>query len=378
MSAASSVLDLMRNSPLVALRGRQATPARARLWAKLELALPGGMKDRVALQMVLDAEAAGQLQPGGLIVESSSGTLAEGLARVGACRGYRVIIVTDPRIDLLTRTKLEALGTEVVVVDEQHPTGGWQLARLLRLREILEQHPEAFWTRQYDNPSNPGAYEVLAAELLAAPGPPIDALVASVGSGGSLSGTAHALRRQLPGLRVVAVDAVGSVLFHQPMRPRLQSGHGNNVVAGNLDYTVIDQVHWLADAEAFAGCRELARREGIFAGGSSGAVYVVASWVTQQLEPGQQVVALLPDRGDRYGETIFSATFRAARGLDEAPLPVSPRQLRYGVDAADAWSWAELPHDGSQPYHAPEVARTQELTAGWYPPHREAVGAEHE
>jgi cysteine synthase A len=356
------VLELMRESPLVALGGRSAESLRGRLWAKLELSLPGGMKDRVALRMVEDAEAAGLLTPGGTIVESSSGTLAEGLARVGAIKGYRVIIVTDPRIDPLTAAKLHALGATVEVVDSYHSTGGWQLSRLQRLGQILQQNPGAVWTRQYDSPSNPATYEQgMADELLAAFDTDLAALVASVGSGGSLCGTARALKRRLPDLRVVAVDAVGSCLFHQPLKKRLQSGHGNNIVPGNLDYQAIDEVHWLADGEAFLGCRELARREGIFAGGSSGAVYIVASWIASQLGPGRQVVAILPDRGDRYSDTIYSGSFLAAHGLAECAVAAAPQRIRYGLDTAERWSCAELPRNGSVSYHAAEAPRTREL-----------------
>ena len=362
MRKVSTVLELMKESPLVALHGRSAESLRDRLWAKLELSLPGAMKDRVALRMVEDAEAAGVLAPGGTIVESSSGTLAEGLARVGALKGYRVIIVTDPRLDALTRAKLHALGATVEVVDSYHPTGGWQLSRLERLGQILRENPGAVWTCQYDNPSNAAAYEQeMANELLAAFGADLGALVASVGSGGSLCGTARALKRELPGLRVVAVDAVGSCLFHQPLKKRLQSGHGNNIVPGNLDYRIVDEVHWLSDGEAFTGCRELARREGIFAGGSSGAVYIVASWIAGRLGPGRQVAAILPDRGDRYCDTIYSDLFLAEHGLSEYDVPAAPQPIRYGLDTAERWSCAELPRDGSLPYHAAEAPRTIEL-----------------
>jgi cysteine synthase len=359
---ASSVLDLMRESPLVALRGRRTSPPRAQLWAKLDLALAGGMKDRVALKIVEEAERAGDLRPGGVIAESSSGTMAEGLARVGALKGYRVIIVTDPRIDPLTAAKLRCLGVELIVVDECHPTGGWQLSRLRRLRQVLAEHPTAFWSRQYDNPNNAGAYEqAMAGELLAALDGNLAALVGAVGSGGSLSGTARGLRRQLPDLQVIAVDAVGSVQFNQPNAGRLQSGHGNSIIAGNIDYRAIDEVHWLSDAEAFHGCRELARREGIFAGGSSGAVYVVASWVARQLLPGQQVVAIMPDRGDRYAATIFSDAYFDEHGLGEGEAPAEPAHIRYGVDVARAWSRAPLPHDGGVPYYAPGVETTHDI-----------------
>lgn len=359
---AGSILDLMRGSPLVALRGRSAGDRRGRLWAKLECYLPGAMKDRVALHMIERAEAEGTLQPGGIIVESSSGTMAEGLARVGALRGYRVIIVTDPRIDPLTRAKLECLGATLEVVDTYHSEGGWQLSRLQRLREVLDAHPEAFWPRQYDSPDNAGAYaSTMEQEIFDELGYRIAALVGTVGSGGSLCGTARALRRRLPSLRVVAVDAVGSALFHQPDRWRLQSGHGNSIIPGNIDYQTIDEVHWISDGEAFHACRELACREGLFTGGSSGAAYLVASWIAEQVPGDQDVVVLMPDRGDRYVETIYADGFLAERGLSGQKAARAPEEIRYGVDIAERWSRAVLPHDGSVPYYAPTVRRTADL-----------------
>ncbi|HEX3530753.1 MAG TPA: cysteine synthase family protein [Thermoanaerobaculia bacterium] len=362
MKKVSSVLDLCRDTPLVALRGRGVSRPRARLWAKLELSMPGAIKDRVALQMVQDAEAAGGLLPGGTIVESSSGTMAEGLARVGGLRGYRVIIVTDPRIDPMTVAKLRALGATLEIVEDCPAQGGWQRARLERLREVMERNPEAVWMRQYDSASNAGAYEHLAAELWEACGDRLAAVVGAVGSGGSLCGTSRVLRRQLPGLRVVAVDAVGSALFHQKDCKRLQSGHGNSIIPGNLDYSALDEVHWISDGESFAACRELARREGVFAGGSSGAVYIVGSWLAEQIGESRDVVLIMPDRGDRYFETIYNDAYLRDHGLDGIAAAAAPCRLRYGVDQAERWSWAALPHDGSISYHSPEVRRTADIS----------------
>ncbi|MDC0708189.1 cysteine synthase family protein [Stigmatella sp. ncwal1] len=363
LKKASSVLDLMKETPLVALKGRAVSQPKAQLWAKLELAMPGQMKDRVALKAIEDAEARGQLKPGGVIAESSSGTMAEGLARVGAVKGYRVIIVTDPRIDIGLLNKLRAFGAQVDIVESYHPTGGWQHSRLVRLREVLHENPGAFWPRQYDSPSNPGAYtETMTHELVGALGPRIAALVGTVGSGGSLTGTAERLKALAPGVRVVAVDAVGSVIFHQPNGPRLQSGHGNSIIAGNINYRVIDEAHWLSDGEVFNACHELARRESIFGGGSSGAAYVVASWLAERFEPDQHVVALMPDRGDRYCETIYSQEYLAKHNLIGVEAAAAPVPIRYGVDVAERWSHASLPHEGPVPYYAPSVMRSGDLT----------------
>ena len=358
---ADSLLDLIRDVYLLAVPPRAAARPGARLWVQYELGLPGGMKDRVALHMIEDAEARGDLRPGGTIVESSSGSMAEGLARVGLLKGYRVLIVTDPRIDELTLAKLRALGAEVEVVDTYDPDGGWQTVRLRRLHRLLERIHGAYWPSQYDSPNNPDAYASVGDAIVDELGSGIAAVVGTVGSGGSLCGLARAIRRRLPGVRVVAVDGVGSVLFNQPLRVRLQSGHGNGLIPGNVDYQVIDEVHWVSDGEAFNACRELACASGIFGGGSSGAAHLVASWVAQGYHPDRHVVAVFPDRGDRYAATIYSDQFMAERGLVGQVAGPEPVRIRYGLDVAERWSVAELPHDGAVPYHAPDAVTTGAL-----------------
>ena len=356
-----SLLDLIRDVTLVRIAPRSAARDGAEIWAQLEMVLPGAMKDRVALQMIEDAEAAGTLRPGGVIVESSSGTMAEGLARVGALKGYRVIVVSDPRLDEITKAKLQALGAELEIVDQYEADGGWQSARLRRLREVMDRIPHAVWTRQYDTPSNPGAYAHVAA-LVSGALPRLRAIVATVGSGGSLCGMARALRRTTQGVRVVAVDAVGSVIFHQPNQQRLQSGNGNSLIPGNVDYRVIDEVHWVSDGEAFTACRELARRAGIFAGGSSGAAYIVASWIAQQFDARDQVAVIFPDRGDRYAATVYSDSYLDERGLTGQIAAADPIRLRYGIDVAERWSYAELPQAGNGAYHAPAVSTSMDIS----------------
>jgi cysteine synthase len=207
------VVEAIGHTPLVRLKLDTAVGVEA--YAKLELQNLFAMKDRVARQVVLAARRSGELAPGAPIAESSSGTMALGLALVGTALGHPVHIVTDPRIDPLTLTKLEMLGCAVHVVQSMSGAG-WQSARLERLARLLTELPGAYWPRQYANPHNPAAYRGLAEELLTDLGR-VDVLVGSVGSGGSLCGTARALRESLPRLRVVAVDTVGSVLFGQPV-----------------------------------------------------------------------------------------------------------------------------------------------------------------
>jgi cysteine synthase A len=338
--ATIGIVGAIGRTPLVQLKGMPGSPGQ--LYAKLELLNPFGMKDRAARWIILEARRSGVLADGASIVESSSGTMALGLALVGRALGHPVHIVTDPRIDHITLAKLNALECVVHVVE--HMTNhGWQSARLERLAELLHQLPGAFWPRQYDNPDNPRAYADLAKELLDDLGR-VDILVGSVGSGGSLCGTARALRTRLPELRVVGVDAVGSVIFGQPDQPlRLQSGLGNSLVPQNVDPTVIDEVHWLNDAEAFGATLELARREQVFAGNSSGSAYAVGRWLASWAAPGARVVAILPDRGDRYVDTFYDANYRQRKGLPEIHgMPrQQPREVEFGA-LVSGWSFARL------------------------------------
>lgn len=338
------LVDAIGHTPVVRLR---TGPPKAEVYAKLEMQNVFAMKDRVAKRVVLEARASGLLRPGAPILESSSGTMALGLALAGTLLGHPVHIVTDPRIDPVTLAKLRSVGCSVHVVDAM-TANGWQSARLTRLAHLMAEHPDAFCPRQYYNPQNPLAYEALAAELVADLGR-VDVLVGAVGSGGSLCGTARALRRaqRAAGItdqvRVIGVDAVGSVLFGQPDRPtRLQSGLGNSLLPGNIDYAQIDEVHWLNDHEAFAATRDLARDECLFAGNSSGSVYHVLRYLAATLDEGTTAVGIFPDRGDRYVDTIYSDDYWERTDLRSLPLGEKPEEVVYGTEVAQ-WSRAAVP-----------------------------------
>ncbi|GAA1369441.1 pyridoxal-phosphate dependent enzyme [Catellatospora chokoriensis] len=324
------ILDAIGHTPL--LRLDVPAPSGVEVYAKLELQNLFAMKDRVAKRLLLDARQTGELVEGAPIIESSSGTMALGLALVGSRLGHPVHIVTDPRIDPITLAKLRALGCAVHIV-EQMTGGGWQSARLELLARLRSRLDGAFWPRQYGNPQNPAAYAALADELKADLGD-FDVLVGAVGSGGSLCGTARALLPSLPRLTTVAVDTVGSVLFGQPDRPeRLQSGLGNSIFPENLDYAMIDEVHWLSDAEAFGATRSLAREQKIFAGNTSGSVYRVLRHLAEQAAPGTRLVGIFPDRGDRYINSVYGES-----SSEDVGRPV---QVRYGTQVS-RWSYAVL------------------------------------
>jgi cysteine synthase len=334
-----SLIDAIGHTPQVRLRFPHTASVAA--YAKLEMQNVYGMKDRVARQTIMHARRTGELTPGAPIVESSSGTMALGVALVGTSLGHPVHIVTDPRIDPMTSAKLRALGVHLHVVEKM--TGnGWQSARLELLAELMAGLPGSFCPQQYRNPQNPAAYGTLAAELLADNDGHIDVLVGAVGSGGSLCGTARALREHLPHLRVIGVDSVGSVLFDQPDRPgRLQSGLGNSLIPRNLDRGQINEVHWLNDREAFEGATRLATEQSIFGGNTSGSVYRVLSWLTGGLNPGTSVVGILPDRGDRYHSTVYSPDYWQQHALDRMGSRPEPSLVEYGTVVRD-WSYASL------------------------------------
>lgn len=356
MTLHETVIEAIGSTPL--LRLRTAPGNGARVYAKLEMQNLYGMKDRVARQVILQARRSGALVAGAPIVESSSGTMALGVALVGAALGHPVHIVTDPRIDPITHAKLTALGARVDVVRAM-TSHGWQSARLERLTELMSELPGAFWPRQYSNPDNPAAYETVAAELLADLDG-IDVLVGAVGSGGSLCGTSRALRARGMPLHVVGVDSVGSVLFDQPDLPgRLQSGLGNSMHPPNLDRSVIDEVHWLNDREAFESTAELALEQGIFAGNTSGSVYRVLRYLSEQAPAGTRIVGIFPDRGDRYAETAYSADYLAQHHVGELPRSAAPERVEMGTEVS-AWSLAMTRSNGH--HEAPERGETNAET----------------
>lgn len=271
-----------------------------------------------------------------LVVESSSGNLAMGLAIVCRLRGLRLVIVSDYACDPLLRRRLEDLGTRVEIVPAPAAAGGYQRARLDRLEQIRAENEHHFWVNQYDNPCNPGAYGPFAAQLVESLGR-VDCLVGSVGSGGSVCGTARYLRELFPELHVVGVDTFGSVLFGQPDRPRQLRGLGNSILPRNLDHAAFDEVHWVTAAEAYRATRLLHKRAALFCGGTSGAAWMVAAhWARRN--PGARVVCILPDDGFRYVETIYDDGYLAAQGLLLDELP-QPREVSHPLEAGPSWSW---------------------------------------
>lgn len=298
------------------------------------------MKLLPARFMLEQAAQRGDLQEGDTICESSSGTFGLALAMLAAQHGYRLLLVSDWALDRHLHRRLCELGVEVSIVDEPAASGGLQQARLDRLKGHLDSVDRRYWPAQYDNPDNPLAYAKFAAKLIADIGR-IDCLVGPVGSGGSMSGTTRFLRSAFPGLTAVGVDTPSSVLFGQPSGRLNLSGLGGNILPRNVDHTQFDEVHWLTPAETFKATHELHRVHGLFMGPTSGAAYRVAEWWART-HPGKTVVAIFPDEGHRYVETVYDADWLAnCPGVSgpSAGAPVAVPTPRYPMHSWSHYAW---------------------------------------
>ncbi len=295
-----SVLELIGDTPLVEIRRLEADVARGRVFAKSELLNPGGsVKDRICLAMVEAAEASGELRPGGVVVEPTSGNTGIGLAIVCGLKGYRCILTMPESMSLERRKLLEAFGAEVVLTPEEEQMQG----AVARAEEIANSTPGAVILSQFDNPANPRAHEkTTAREILHAMGElSIDAFVAGVGTGGTITGVGHILRKERPDCRIVAVEPESSATISRGERgPTKIQGLAAGFVPKNYDASVVHEVRTVEDRDAYEMKRALARREGLLVGISAGAAVKVALDIARELGPGKNVVTLLPDTGERY------------------------------------------------------------------------------
>ena len=295
------------------------------------------MKLLPARYIVRKALDEGELQPGGLIAETTSGTFGLALAMVARLQGHPLTLVSDPAIDPPLRRRLEDLGATVHIVDKAGPTGGFQQARLAVLEQVLADNPGSFCPRQYSNPHNPGSYAPCAEQIAQAAGA-LDCLIGTVGSGGSVCGIASYLRLIFPELQVHGVDTHRSVLFGQSDAGsgRLLRGLGNSLMPPNVDHTAFDWVHWVGAAEAFRATRQLHRDHALYMGPTSGAAYLVADWWARH-NPDQLGAVIFPDEGYRYQDTVYDDAWIEAKGLRRDALPSEPVE------------W-ERPHDGDEPW----------------------------
>jgi cysteine synthase A len=282
--------------------------ARFSLFGKLEALNPGGsIKDRPALAILEDAMRSGKVGPGTLVIESSSGNMGVGLAQACRYHGLRFLCVVDPKTVPANLRMLRAYGAEIDLVAEPDPeTGEFLQARLNRVRELLGQVKNGFWPDQYVNRKNPDShYLTTMREVATALGNRLDFLFVATSTCGTVRGCGEYVRDYGLGTRVIAVDAVGSLIFSDVRAKRLVPGLGAGIRPPLCDLSVIAECVHVDDLDCIAGCRRLVTREAILAGGSSGGVLSAVERIKDRIPDGAVCVAILPDRGERYLETLF-------------------------------------------------------------------------
>lgn len=304
------LLETIGNTPLIELRNTTAS-TEGRLLFKYERGNPGGsIKDRPALFIVTEAEKRGLLKPGGTIIESSSGNFGISLAMIGAAKGYRVIILVDPKTTATNLALLKCFGAEVVVVTEQDDSGSHHKTRISLANKLADEIPDAFRPDQCFNLLNSTAhYQGTAREIFADCPDNIAAIVAAVSTGGQLGGISRYTKTYRPEVKVIGVDAVGSSIFGGESHSYLIPGIGLAWTPCNVAVENIDSVYKVTDEAAFVAARCFTRNEGILMGPSSGACALVALTIAKQLSPLDCVVCIISDGGERYIQTLFNDTW---------------------------------------------------------------------
>lgn len=314
----NKITQLIGNTPLLRLPLRNS---RWQLLLKLEKFNPGlSMKDRMAFNMIEQAEKAGTLKPGGKIFESSSGNTGTGLAIVSAERGYKFTAIVDHHAAKDKIRMMKAYGADIVYVEGDFAEDEVATDAREKLAERLSlESPGSVCMQQADNPANAeGYYKTMGKEILAATNGSLNVLVGAVGTGGSLSGTARYIKEYYPSTKVIGVEPVGSIAFGGEPAPYFQSGTGTpgSVEVGkNVDYTLIDEGLKVSDAQAFNTARFLARNNGLLIGGCAGGIVYKALEAIQNHQEGGVMVAIVGDGGEKYLDTVFNDEWMASKNL---------------------------------------------------------------
>ncbi|MBS2539271.1 pyridoxal-phosphate dependent enzyme [Catenulispora sp. NF23] len=341
MTSSTAIAEPRTGRPFSSVVEATELPRIIRLTDNLYAAAFSLMKLLPARYIIARAEAAGLLTPGTPVLETSSGTFGLGLALVCGLRGYPLTIVGDAAVDAELKTRLEMLGARVEIVAENGHPGGIQGARLDRLEQLRRENPGSFVPNQYGNPDNGRSYEIVGDLVLDTVGA-VDCLVGPVGSGGSSGGLARALRAARESMHLIGVDTHGSTIFGQPAARRLLRGLGSSIHPDNVHYTAYDEVHWVTAEEAFRATHALYRRHALFMGPTSGASFLAAAWWAR-LHPERKVLAVLPDEGYRYQQTVYNAEWLSKQDMDMAERPQEPLQVSHPLDAPGQWTrlaWA--------------------------------------
>src|SRR5437773_8586748 len=327
MSAASNILHLIGNTPMVELRRMNAGPCR--LYAKLEQGNPGGsIKDRIALSMIEAAEAEGKLEPGGTVVEATAGNTGLGLALVAGAKGYRVLLVIPDKMSQEKISHVKALGAEVRITRSDVTRGHPEYYQDVAAR-LAEEIPGAFYVNQFGNPANPLAHEgSTGPEIWEQMRHDVDAIVCGVGSGGTLTGLGRFFNRVKPrrGIEMLLADPTGSILYEYVKTGQMVEsgswaveGIGEDFIPEIADMSLVTEAFEIDDEESFATVRELLRKEGIFGGSSTGTLLAGAlRYCRQQTKP-KRVVTIVPDTGNKYLSKMFNDFWMAEQGFIHRP-----------------------------------------------------------
>jgi cystathionine beta-synthase len=326
----NSILDAVGGTPLVRLN-RVTKDLPAEVYVKADYLNPGGsLKDRIALQMIDEAERKGQLRAGGTIIEATTGNTGVGLALIAAVRGYKTVFTVPDKQSREKIDMLKAFGAEVVVcptaVEPEDPRSYYSVAKKL-VREI----PNAYYANQYENSANPEAhYRTSGPEIWKDSEGKITHFVCGLGTGGTASGAGRYLKEQNPKLKVIGVDPQGSLFYEYwktgnigKARTYVVEGIGEDIIPSTLDFSVLDDVIQVNDEECFQWARRLAKREGILTGGSGGGCVSAALRVARECKKGDMVVAFLPDSGARYLSKIYNDSWMRELGYADTEVTLT-------------------------------------------------------
>ncbi|MDR3584461.1 MAG: cysteine synthase A [Desulfosporosinus sp.] len=300
MRTVDSITDLIGQTPLIRLQ-RVVKLGMANVYVKVEYFNPGGsIKDRIAMGMIRDAEERGVLKPGGTIVEPTSGNTGIGLAMIAAARGYRLIVVLPDSMSVERRMLMAAYGAEFVLTPGAEGMNG----AINEAKRLLSENPDYFMPQQFENPANPEAHRRSTALELLNQLSGIDAFVAGIGTGGTITGVGEILKARLPEIKIIGVEPASSpVISGGKPGPHKIQGIGAGFVPTVLNQTIMDQLIQVSNEDAYEITRRLAREEGLLVGISSGAAVSAALQVAVTLGEGKNVVVIAPDTGERYLST---------------------------------------------------------------------------